>query len=45
MSNKEILYQASNSLSGKWLRAFPLIYVSSAKFYEYLKNKQQTKSE
>ena len=29
-----------------WLWAFPLIYVSSAKFYEYLKNKQQiTKSE
>lgn len=29
-----------------WLWALPLIYVSSAKFYEYLKNKQQiTKSE
>jgi uncharacterized membrane protein len=24
-----------------WLWAFPLIYVSSAKFYEYLKNKHQ----
>ena len=29
-----------------WLWAFPLIYVSNAIFYEYLKNKQQiTKSE
>ena len=25
-----------------WLWAFPLIYVSNAIFYEYLKNKQQT---
>ena len=29
-----------------WLWAFPLIYVSNAIFYEYLKNKQQiTKAE
>jgi uncharacterized membrane protein len=29
-----------------WLWALPLIYVSNAKFYEYLKNKQQiTKTE
>ena len=49
MSNTDIISKAYDTLSGKWfgwLWAFPLIYVSNAVFYEYLKNKQQiTKSE
>ena len=38
-------YSRSYNIIG-WLWAFPLIYVSNAIFYKYLKNKQQiTKAE